>query len=173
MSGSINTKDELDKVNDAIRKLQIAVQEDEEMELADLTRDLALGLGKAAKHKIDVIRMNQEEGGDVDGRAFSPVSNALEKIGKALDAMSKRRQGRIDEQKALVHAEIERLKLQRGASMGGDIARLIFPFQGNNRLTASPIIKQLNEAKVDVSAGIDADMEEVVDEDSALVHNGR
>ncbi len=170
-SSIIPAETELGKLDEAVRKLKNIIEEDDDAELAELTRSLALELGKAAKKKMSCIRERQDNGEDVDGRAFSPVSTALEKIGRALEGVSKRKQARVEEARAIVDAEVERVKLERGGNDMSDLARLIFPFQGMNRLTASPVLKQLNAAKVDVGDGIESDMEEVVDEDSKLVHN--
>lgn len=172
MSSSLTpVKGELESLDQAVRKLKAIIAEDDDSELAELTRNLALELGKAASTKMRTIRERQDSGEDVDGRAFSPVSTALEKISKAFEATAKRKQARVEEAQSVVHAEVDRIKLERGGTDMSNIGALIFPFQGANRLTASPILKQLNETNVKLDDTIDAEAVEVVDEDPKLVQN--
>ncbi len=160
----LENQKELARLDSALKDLRRVIDSDDEAELVEIARELSVNLAKAASSKMKTIRERQAKGEDVDGRAFSPVSIALEKVTRAIDSMGKRKKDKVEEQIALVQAETERVKIERGGSDMSDLARLIFPFQGNNRISASPVLKALNETNVKIDEAIDAEMVEVEDE---------
>lgn len=171
MIAKITPEEELSKLDDALKQLRKLNKQQDGEELAEIADDLARTLGKVARKKLTSIIERQQSGEDVDGRAFGAISTALEKITRTVDSMSKRRRDRIEEQKAIVDAEADRIKTARGGTDLSDIAKILFPHQGNNRRTASPIIAQLNATNVVVDSAIDADCEEIVDEELPMIDN--
>jgi hypothetical protein len=162
---TLNPTTELTDLDNALRELKRRVSNNDDEELVDGVNSLASKLRRVAENKIDRILEQQADGVDVDGRAFSSISTALEKIARAVDTMSKRKRDRIEEQNQIVHAELERIKALRNGNDLSDIAKIIFPYQGVNRKTASPVLNMLNSAKVIVDTAIDADVEEIIDEE--------
>ncbi len=155
---------EFANVDEALRKLKNTIETDEEADLADTIRNLAVELTTAASIKMKIIRREQDEGNEnIDGKVFSPIANTLEKATRALGELAKRRQYKVEEQRGIVDVEIERIKVERGGSDGNNITNLIFPYQGANRVTASPVLKVLAEGNIKIDDAIDTEMVEVVD----------
>lgn len=154
---------EFAKVDEALQRLKNTLDDDEEVELANTIRQLAIDLTAASSTRMKNIRERQDSGEDIDGRAFSPVANSLEKATRALGELAKRRQYKVEEQRGIVDVEIERIKVQRGGSDGNNITQLIFPYQGANRITASPVLKALSQGNIKIDGSIDSEMVEVID----------
>lgn len=161
-----NIQNELASLDESLKELKRRSKDDEsDVELLELTRNLATMLAMGASTKMRKIIETQQGDGEVDGRAFGPISTALEKVTRTMESISKRKRDNVEIQKSLVDAEIERLRAARGGNDLSDITKLLFPFQGANRRTASPVLKMLDTANVKIDKIIDAEAEEIFDDD--------
>jgi hypothetical protein len=157
---------ELASLDESLKELKRRSKDDDsDVELLELTRNLATQLATAASTKMRGIIAQQQNDGEVDGRAFGPISTALEKVTRTMESISKRKRDQVEIQKSLVDAEVERLRAARGGNDLSDIRKILFPFQGANRKTASPVLNMLDAANVKVTEVIDAEAEEIFDDD--------
>jgi hypothetical protein len=166
VSAGSDIQSELASLDESLKELKRRSKDDDsDVELLELTRNLATQLATAASTKMRKIIAAQEGDEEVDGRAFGPISTALEKVTRTMESISKRKRDQVEIQKSLVDAEVERLRAARGGNDLSDIRKLLFPFQGANRKTASPVLNMLDAANVKVTEVIDAEAEEIFDDD--------
>lgn len=140
---SKTTQKDLDRLDRAVEELKKRANAPSSRELADRTRKLAEHLASAATKQIVEVRKMQRDNQPIDGRDLSTVSLALEKVTKAVDALSKRDLNLVDAQAKVAQMEAERMKvLQRQGDDKEDLRNTVYRHEIGKK-TKSPVIATL------------------------------